>query len=215
MSPARRQIIVFAVFDITFIDERLKVRALFDTVWRVEINHLNAARHSFFDQQRIHHQQRVARNQTVRPIMTMFIKLDSFGKRQIRLVGLKKRRLKVRFFFRLAPNGFDNRAWVNPFVNVKRDGRNIKARVFRLSRPLQLRVKMRVVGIRLFPAALIGFGCNQSNRRIIHPVFVGVCILFNRLCRCRSSSSCHNFILREKLKEADRRLHTTLILPII
>lgn len=89
------------------------------------------------------------------------------------------------------PNRFDDRARVDPLVDVKRDSRNVERSSFCFPGPNQLRVEMRVVGVNCLSGFLIRLGRYQPNRRIVNPLFSLVIVLFNsfllRLRRLRHS----------------------------
>ena len=57
----------------------------------------------------------------------------------------------------LAPHRFDNRARINPLVNVQRDSRHLEGRMLRLARPHELRIKVRVVGVVFLRGIAVGF----------------------------------------------------------
>ena len=50
-----------------------------------------------------------------------------------------------------------------------------------LACPLQLRVKMRVVGIGLPAGVLVGVGRHKADRRVVHPLLAGVGVDLNVL----------------------------------
>ena len=54
-----------AIFYISLINEWLKIRAVFNAVWRVEVDHLYLPGHAFLLQQAVHHQQAITGNQAL------------------------------------------------------------------------------------------------------------------------------------------------------
>ncbi len=59
------QVFVLAVLDVALVDEGLEVGAVLDAVGRVDVDHLHLAGHALLLQQRVHHQQAVACNQSI------------------------------------------------------------------------------------------------------------------------------------------------------
>src|SRR5438270_10038134 len=106
---------------------------------------------------------------------------------------------------------FDDGRWINPLVNVQRDRVHIKRRVLFLSRPNQLRIKMGIVIVFLlchFTSTYrhqrhrryivisfvsrqrrIGFGSDQSRRRIVHALLVFVFVLLDWALRRFSATT--------------------------
>ena len=82
----------------------------------------------------------------------------------------------------LLSHRLDDSLWVDPLVDVQRDGRYFKARVFGFARPDELRVKMGIVLILLLLAGLlIRFRSDQAHRWVVQPLFVPVVILLEGL----------------------------------
>jgi len=77
------QVFILAVLHVALVDERLEVRAVFYAVGRVEINHLHLPGHALFFQQRIHHQQTVARDEAVAPVVRVLVKLNRLAQRRV------------------------------------------------------------------------------------------------------------------------------------
>jgi hypothetical protein len=110
------QILIFAVLDITTIDKRLKIRPIFDSVRRVDVDHLDLPRHSLLFQQRVHYKQAVARDQPVRPVMRMFIELNRLPNWRILFRSGEERHLRA---VSVAPtNNLDDSPRIDSFVNV-------------------------------------------------------------------------------------------------
>ena len=61
---------------VAFVGEGLEVGAVVDAVRRVEVDHLHLPGHALFLQQRVHHQQAVARNHPVRPAALMAVEIN-------------------------------------------------------------------------------------------------------------------------------------------
>ena len=136
------QILVLAVPYLALVREGLKVGAVLDAVGRVDVDHLHLAAHALLLEEAVHHQQAVARDQAVAPVMRVLVELDRPAERRVLLLGLEQRLLAraVALADRL-----DDGAGVDPLVDVEGDGRNRKRSPLGLARPGQLRVEMRVV----------------------------------------------------------------------
>jgi hypothetical protein len=108
------EVFVF-VFDIAAVKARLEVGGVFDAVGRVEVDHLYLACHALFDQQRVHHQQRVAQNESVCPVDLVLVELDLLISGQGRFAEqVKLGRLR-------AAHGVQNRPCGDALVNMERD----------------------------------------------------------------------------------------------
>ena len=67
---------------------------------------------------------------------------------------------------------------------MQADGWDFKTCMLRLSRPLKMRIEMRVILIGLFPLpAIVGVQINKADRRIVQTVLVRVFVLFDRFLR--------------------------------
>ena len=69
------QVVIRAVLHVALVGEGLKVRPVFDAIGRVDVDHLHPARHRLFLQQRVHHQEAVARDQPVRPALFVVVEV--------------------------------------------------------------------------------------------------------------------------------------------
>ena len=70
------QVRVRPVLHIALVGEGLKVRAVFDAIRRVEIDHLNLASHALLRQERVHDKQTVACGEPVRPSFFMVVEIE-------------------------------------------------------------------------------------------------------------------------------------------
>ena len=122
--------------------ERLKVGAVLNAVGRVDVDHLHLTAHALLFEEAVHHQQAVARDQAVAPVVRVPVELDCPPQGRVLLLGLEQRLLAraVALAYRL-----DDGAGVDPLVDVEGDGRNRKRSPLGLARPGQLRVEMRVM----------------------------------------------------------------------
>ena len=79
--------------------------------------------------------------------MSMFVKFDGLAQRRIHLARREQRHLRAVPIF--SPHCLDNRARIDALVHIQRNTRHFKRRALRFSRPLQLRIEMRIVGVTL------------------------------------------------------------------
>ena len=148
------EVYVFAIGNFAFVGEGLKVGAVFYPVGRVDVDGLHIAAHALFVEQAVHHQQAVARDQPVAPVVSVPVELDGLAQRRV-LVRQLEQRLLARAGVGPA-HRLDDAARIDPLMYMKRDGGNLEIVALNLvspaqldlARPDQLRVKMRVVGLR-------------------------------------------------------------------
>ena len=148
------QVLVLAVRYLSLVREGLEVGAVLDAVGRVDVDHLHLAAHALLLEEAVHHQQAVARDQAVAPVVGVPVELDGLAQRRV-LFGLLEQRPLARVGVGLAYR-LDDAARVDPLVYVQRDGGNLEIVALgllgpaqlRLSRPDQLRVEMRVMRLR-------------------------------------------------------------------
>src|SRR6266571_3904700 len=74
-----RQVGVLAICDFAMVHKGLKIRPIPNSVGWINVYHLNFPRHSLFFKERIHNEQGVTGDQSVRPSLRMFVKLDCFS----------------------------------------------------------------------------------------------------------------------------------------
>ena len=136
------QVLVLAVPYLALVREGLEVGAVLDAVGRVDVDHLHLAAHALLFEEAVHHQQAVARDQAVAPVVGVLVELDRPPEGRVLLLGLEQRLLAraVALADRL-----DDGAGIDPLVDMERDGRNRERSPLGLARPGQLRVEMRVV----------------------------------------------------------------------
>src|SRR5579864_3964936 len=78
-----RQVLIPAVFYVTFIYKWLEVAPIADAVRWVDVSHLNLTRHSLLFQQGIHNEQAVTSDEAVRPVVLVFVEIDRFSERWV------------------------------------------------------------------------------------------------------------------------------------
>ena len=111
------QILVLAVGDLAPVDEGLEVGAVTDAIRRIEISHLHPPAETFLLDQAVHHQQAVASDQPVGPVVAVFVELDCLAEWRVFIRHGKQRWLCLHWF--LLAHRLDNGARVEPFVDMK------------------------------------------------------------------------------------------------
>lgn len=140
-----RQIGIGTVFHIALAGKRLKSRPEFDAIGRIEIDHLDLARHALLLQQRVHHQQAVARHQPVSPAEGVAIEIQRLGERhrlerRIEQAGLRRRRwLRNRLLDRR-----EHSRWIDAFMAVERDSIDGETRPLGFARPGEVGLPQRL-----------------------------------------------------------------------
>ena len=95
---------------------------------------------------------------------------------------------------------FDDGTGVNALMDMKGHVGDLKRGMFGLARPLQAWVNMRVISICILSGLFIRIRSNQTNRRIIDPLFPFVIVLLNRLLPAGSFCfSCHEIYLSQTI----------------
>ena len=180
-----RQILVFAVFHVALIHERLKIGAVFDPIRRVDIDHLNLSRHALFFQERVHNDKTVPGDQAVRPSFFMPVKFNGFPALAHSFGGGVRREetdlrgelsgFRVGIFAHDAGYDIMRR---NGFMDMDRRCGNVKTDPLGLARPLERRVKM---GIKLicFDFFLRSVMLRHTRGRIVGTPFVIVRVCFH------------------------------------
>ena len=148
-----------AIDHIAFVHAELPVRAEFDAVGRVDVDHLHAPFEAFFFCQTGHNEERVAQNQAVGPMRLAFrvvaVKIEfalKFGIFQA-IEIVEKVELVIGGFFNASACGsakiFDNGLGMDFFLNVDRHNRHgeVFGILFVFALPHQLRVERRVAPI--------------------------------------------------------------------
>jgi hypothetical protein len=125
--------------------QRLRPRCC-DAVRRVYINHLDLPGHSLLLKQRVHYQEGITSNQTVRPAVRVFVKVNRVMERQPFFGPLEQGWLYGESVAVSFADGLNDGARVNRLVNVKRDRRDLERGVLFLPGPNKLRIEVRVVG---------------------------------------------------------------------
>ena len=166
------QVLVLAVGDLAPVHEGLEVGAVADAVRRVEVDRLHLPAEALLLDQAVHHQQAVARNQAVGPVVAVPVKLDGLAQRRVFRRRGEQGHLRLRTV--LLAHRFDDRARVNALVHVQRHGRHLERGVLRLAGPRKLRVQMWIV--RIGPAARVAVGLrrHQADGRVVHALLAGM-----------------------------------------
>ncbi len=163
-------LILIRVSQLSFVREGLKIRAVFDAIGRVDVDHLNLAAHALLGQQRVHHQEAVARHQPVRPALFVVVEIQRLAQRQV----LERRREQVRLpplrrrILALQPPGRigEDRRRVHPFVHMQRDGIDLDAGPLRFARPVQIG---RLQPLQFLQRVLHPFGIARGQRIVDQP----------------------------------------------
>ena len=92
VSGSGGQVFILAVLHVALVDERLEVGAVLDAVGRVDVDHLHLAGHALLFQQRVHHQQAVARDQAVGPAVGVLVELDRLAQRRVLVAACSNKR---------------------------------------------------------------------------------------------------------------------------
>ena len=140
-----RQRRIVAVAHVAPVRGGLEVRVVGDAVRRVDVDHLHLASHPLALEQRVHDEQGVAKDEAVRPVHVVVVEVNGLVERQPR-VGEEAELL---WFFAMRLR--DDLRRRDALVDVQRD--RIDGEAFgvalALARPHELRVEVRVVGVRL------------------------------------------------------------------
>lgn len=176
------EVVVLAVFDIALVDERLKVGAVFDAIGRVNVNHLDLPRHALFFEKGVHDDERIPGDETVGPVVFVFVKFDGFAEGRVLGGRLKKGELQWCGGVGCFTNRFNDGARVYALVDVERLGRDGKGEMLGFACPLELRVEMRVVGVGFLRGREVGVGGggDHADGRVVGALGFGVLIGVNR-----------------------------------
>ena len=173
------QVLVLAVLHVALVHERLKVGAVLDAVGGIDVDHLHLARHALLFQKRVHHQQAVPGHKPVAPAMGVLVKVDGVAQRLFALY-VKKQGLRICRLAAALPYRLDDRARVDPFVDVQRNGGHLKRCMLRLSCPLKLWVQMWIIGIGLLrPRIRVRLRRHEANRRVVDALLVWMLVGFD------------------------------------
>ena len=185
------EVFVPSVRHVAPVHERLEVRAVTDAVGRVDVDGLNLPAEAFLFQQAVHDQEAVAGNQTVGPVVAVFVELDGLPDRWVLPRRLEQGRLG--FPAVAVPHGLDGRAGIDSLVHVERDGRHLERRMLRLAGPDELRIEMRVVGVGRFRCYVsVRFRGHQTDARIVRPPLSEVLVAPDVFlaCHAKRPSTC-------------------------
>nr|WP_236691025.1 hypothetical protein [Levilinea saccharolytica] len=149
------QVFFLAVLHIPFARAHLPVRAKLDAVGRVHVNHLHLALQALLFRQAGHHQQAVAQNHAVGPVLLVMVKIHQVFKGNV--VKIRKQR---HLLLCPSPAGrgpaeglgahiLDNRLRADLLLNVNRHRRHFQRLLILLilALPNQLRVKRGVARV--------------------------------------------------------------------
>ena len=151
--------VVFTVRYLLLVDEGLEVGAVFDAVWGIDVDHLDLTAQGFFFQETVHHQQAVARDEAVAPVVGVLVELDGFAQGRIFLLGLKQGLLPRRVAVALA-HRLDDGAGIDSLVDMQGDGGDGERGPLRFARPVQSGVDMRIMIRRVAIGGGGGFRCS-------------------------------------------------------
>jgi len=129
------QVRVLAVLHIALVDEGLEVRAVLDAVGRVEVDHLHLASHALLLQQRVHHQQAVARHHAVAPAVGVLVELDGLPQ-GLPALGVEQHHLRLAAVAVGPFHRLDDAARVDALVGMQRYRGQLERGVLGLTRPL-------------------------------------------------------------------------------
>ena len=132
-----RHVRIVVVRHIAFADERLKVGAEFHPVRRVDVDHLHLAAEALVVQQRVHHDERVAEDQAVHPVVPVFVGAQRSGRRW--RLGVAEQVEHVRLAFRVVER-LDNRLGGEPLMHEQGQCGHVKREPLGLAGPVQERL---------------------------------------------------------------------------
>ena len=133
------QVLIFTISNFSLFNKRLEVGTVFDSVGGVDVDHLDLAAHRFFFKEAVHHQQAVARDEAVTPVMGMLVEFDGLAQGRVLPLALEKLPLTIHLAVAFADR-LDDGAGVDPLVDVQGDGGDPERGSLRLARPAQMRV---------------------------------------------------------------------------
>jgi hypothetical protein len=131
------------VLDVALVGEGLEVGAVFDTVGRVDVDHLHRTGHALLLQKRVHHQQGVAGNQAVHPAPVVAVELHRLpgrqrllepGAEEVALAGAGLRLAVLHAFAQRRQEGHG----VDAFVHVQADGIHLEVQPLGLAAPVEV-----------------------------------------------------------------------------
>ena len=140
-----------------------------------------------FSQQRVHHEQRVAGDQPVRPAVVVLVEVECIAQWQILVRRVEEVALSHGAVAVLLSHGLQDRPRLDPLVNVERDGRDLERCPLGLSRPNEPRIEMRVVFVRLLLTLRVRRRGYQPDLRVVHP---GLALMVVRLDRLLLRAAC-------------------------
>ena len=184
------QVLVPSVGHVLPMDEGLEVGAVADAVGRIDVDHLHLPAEALLLQEAVHHQQAVAGDQAVGPVVPVPVEVDGLPDRRVLLRGVEQGALEA-----LAPglravalpHRLHDGARVDALVDVQGDGGDLERRVFGLARPGELRVDVGIVGPGLAARVPVGLRRDQADGRVVHALLARVRVVLDvalTLLRC-------------------------------
>ncbi len=170
-----REVFVLAVLHVALVDEGLEVGAVLDAVGRVDVDHLHLPGHALFLQERVHHQERIARDQPVGPTALVLVEVDGVSERQVferrgeevGLVGIVPLTLPSPggrgFAFQAFAHRRQDARRVDALVHVQADRLHLEAQALGLAGPVEIR---RGVALQFFQCRAHG-GRIAARQRVV------------------------------------------------
>ena len=171
------QVIVLAVGDIVVVHERLglEVRAVADAEGRVDVDHMHLPAKALLLEQAGHHQQGVASDQTVGPVVPVAVEFDRLADRRILFRFFEQRELRV------CARGTASTIVCGSMrsCTCKETVGHLERRVLGLAGPGEQRIKVRIVGIAHPPRFRVGVRRHQTDRRVVRPLLAGMRVVLD------------------------------------
>ncbi|MDD3565164.1 MAG: hypothetical protein PHN90_05780 [Methanothrix sp.] len=130
------EVLVFAVLHVPLVDEGLKIRTVPDAVRWIDVDHLDLAGHPLLLDEGVHHQEGVASDEAVGPVMLMLIEFDRLSKGRILPREVEEGLLPLLPV--PLPDGSDYSLRIDPFVDVEGDGGDFEGGMLCLSGPIEI-----------------------------------------------------------------------------
>ncbi len=133
-----REVLVVSVRDVALAHERLEVAAELHAVGRVDVDHLHLAAQSLVVQERVHHDERVAEDQAVHPLVGILVGLEHLV--GDRVPGIPEHFPEVRLLVCfVADEGLDDGFGGEALVYEERQRRDVEGQALGLARPVEER----------------------------------------------------------------------------
>lgn len=155
-------LVVFSVIDPVLSNEGLEVRPELHAVGWIEIDHLNLATHPLVFEERVHHLQRVAKDQTVGPWALVFVGVQPVGEVEVQIAEqVQSLPARLMRFKRL-----EDRRCRMPFMHEQGQRRHADLLPFRLARPVQERLRQAAQSRRALRQRREPFLCPLPDLRL-------------------------------------------------